>query len=95
MDAKTAFGEGEVLTPEMRARMEEFYDQVDVDLFEAERREHRALCERAAERARKRGDAKAAERIMARFAKWDEEHLRRFCREQVPGGADGKGACHA
>jgi len=74
----SVFGEGDVLTPAMRERMEAFYEKIDVDLFESEHQAHMKLCRGLAEAARKRGEEDKARRIEQKARLWAEKHCATF-----------------
>lgn len=84
-DIPGVFREKDVFTPTMREAVEKFYSDVEIDLFESERKEHMELCRRLADEAERRGREKDAAKIRRRFWAWDRKHTRAFLAEIVHG----------
>lgn len=86
-----------LFSPTMREVLEQFYNQVDIDLFENERKEHMELCRHLADEADSRGRGKDAQKIRRRFWAWDRKHTRTFLSEIIHGkpvNCAKKEACH-
>jgi len=81
MEERIVIRQEDTFTPEMRERLEAFYDQVEIDLYEDEVRRHWELCERLARAADARGERAKAAKIADRFRKWAEAHRKAFLAE--------------